>query len=91
MYKRSRVIEERLQRIIGMLRSGRYSARSLADSLGVSTPTVFRCVAALKERGYPILARRDRVCWWYELDDSDGTIGHPCGRAVRESETCPTA
>lgn len=51
MYQRSRDIEQRLQDVVRLIRSGKFSTPSLAMHLGVSIPTVSRYVTALRGRG----------------------------------------
>jgi hypothetical protein len=45
----------------------------LAESLGVSIPTVSRCVTALRERGYDIRAERRARGWRFVLEAKQGT------------------
>jgi biotin operon repressor len=71
-YERSRALEKRLQDLLELLREGRHSAPTLAGELDVSQPTVARCVAALRNRGYTILAVKDRDGWSYRL--SSGSV-----------------
>jgi Mn-dependent DtxR family transcriptional regulator len=42
LYKRSLEIEQRLETVLRLIRSGRYSTPKLAERLGVSIPTVSR-------------------------------------------------
>ena len=66
-YERSRAIEKRLVDLVGVIRGGRHSARSLADVLAISQPTGARCLAALRDRGYVIRSVRDACGWSYEI------------------------
>lgn len=66
-YERSRRVERRLRELIGLLRAGGSSTPTLAERLGVSVPTVSRCLAALRERGYTIRPVRRPHQWVYEL------------------------
>lgn len=66
-YQRSQQIEQRLFDLLQLIRTGRYSTPLLAASLGISQPTVSRCIAALRERGYSIRAVKDEKGWGYEL------------------------
>lgn len=73
-YERSQALEKRLQDLLGLLHGGRHSAPTLANELEISQPTVARCIAALRERGYAIRAVRDRQGWSYRLSpDGVGT------------------
>jgi predicted DNA-binding transcriptional regulator YafY len=67
LYKRSLEIEQRLETVLRLIRSGRYSTPKLAERLGVSIPTVSRCVTALWERRYDIKAERQSRAWCYVL------------------------
>jgi Mn-dependent DtxR family transcriptional regulator len=65
LYTRSRVIENRLNTIVGLIRAGGQSTLTLATALGVSRPTVCRCIAALRDRGYSIRSVKNAVAWSY--------------------------
>ena len=67
LYKRSLEIEQRLETVLRLIRSGRYSTPKLAERLGVSIPTVSRYVTALRERGHDIKAERQSRAWHYVL------------------------
>jgi biotin operon repressor len=66
-YQRSLEIETRLQMVLNLVRSGRYSTPMIANQLGVSIPTVSRDVTALRERGHEIRAERRHGAWRYVL------------------------
>ena len=66
-YERSQALEERLQHLVGLLRGGRYSTPTLAEQLSISQPTVSRCLAALRKRGYCIKPIKDDSGWSYRL------------------------
>jgi biotin operon repressor len=67
LYERSRKIDSRLNAVVRLIRDGRQSTLSLASALGVSRPTISRCVAALRERGYSIRAVKDTHGRSYEV------------------------
>jgi biotin operon repressor len=67
LYRRSLEIEQRLETVLRLIRSGRYSTPRLAEQLGVSIPTVSRYVTALRERGYDIRAEKQARGWRYIL------------------------
>ena len=48
LYERSLEIETRLDAVLRLIRTGRYSTPKLAQQLRVSVPTVSRCVNALR-------------------------------------------
>jgi biotin operon repressor len=56
-------IEQRFCSALRLICTGRYSTPALAAELGVSIPTVSRCVKSLRERGHPIKAQRTRLGW----------------------------
>jgi len=71
-YERSFAIERRLQQVLDLIRSGRYSTPDIAEALGVSVPTVSRDVTALRHRGHGIRSERHEGTWRYViLDASD--------------------
>lgn len=67
LYEKALGIERRLGDLVRMIRSGRHSAPALAKKLGVSEPTVWRSIAALKQRGYSIRSVKQAKVWAYEL------------------------
>ena len=67
LYRRSQAIEKRLDDLVELVRCGRYSTPTLASALGISQPTVSRCLTALRGRGYSIRAVKDERGWRYEL------------------------
>jgi len=58
LYQRSLEIERRLQAVLRLVETGRYSTPLIARELGVSIPTVSRDVTALRERGHEIRSHR---------------------------------
>lgn len=71
LYERSFTIEKRLQDVLELVRSGRYSTPTIAEKLGVSVPTVSRDVTALRERGHDIRSERHGGSWRYVLAAAD--------------------
>lgn len=66
-FERSLEIERRLDEVLRLIRTGRFSTRMLAEAIGVSIPTISRCVMALRVRGYDIKAERQAKEWRYVL------------------------
>ena len=66
-FERSLEIERRLDHVLRLIRTGRFSTPMLADEVGVSIPTISRCVTALRERGHDIRAERHDGGWRYVL------------------------
>lgn len=69
LYERSLEIEQRLQAVLELIRTGDYSTPALADAVGVSIPTISRAVTALRERGHDIQAEKHGGGWRYVLID----------------------
>lgn len=67
IYARSLEIEQRLDQVLRLIRTGRYSTPKLADEVGVSIPTISRCVSALRERGHDIRSEKRGHGWHYVL------------------------
>lgn len=67
LYERSFLIEKRLQEVLELVRTGRYSTPAIAEKLGVSVPTVSRDLTALRERGHDIRSERHGESWCYVL------------------------
>ena len=68
MYQRSQEIEQRLSEVLRLVSSGKYSSPKLAEELGVSIPTVSRCIESLRSRGYQIRPRNTGRGWRYVLE-----------------------
>lgn len=68
IYARSLEIEQRLNRVLRLIRTGRYSTPKLAEVVGVSIPTISRCVTALRERGHQIRAEKHGNGWRYFIE-----------------------
>jgi predicted DNA-binding transcriptional regulator YafY len=71
-FERSLEIERRLDDVLRLIRTGRYSTPALAEAVGVSIPTISRIVAALRERGNDIQAERTATGWRYVLPRGRG-------------------
>jgi biotin operon repressor len=69
-YQRSLEIEKRIQTVLEFIQTGKYSTIGLAAQIGVSIPTISRCVEALREMGHDIRAVRRNGTWQYVLVDS---------------------
>jgi len=66
-FERSLEIERRLDSVLHLIRRGGYSAPALAKEVGVSIPTISRCITALRARGHPIRAEKHDDGWRYVL------------------------
>jgi hypothetical protein len=66
-FERSLEIESRLEQVLRLIRTGRFSTPMLAEEVGVSIPTISRCVLALRERGHDIRAEKHDSGWRYVL------------------------
>ena len=86
LYDRSWSIERRLEKILDMVREGRSSAPSIAKSLGVSVPTVSRCIEALRRRGFAIRSEKLGTAWRYKLEKQAPSAKHSSER-VQEHAT----
>ena len=64
-FERSLEIERRLHDVLRLIRTGRFSTPMLAEEVGVSIPTISRCVTALRKRGQDIRAERGPGGWRY--------------------------
>jgi biotin operon repressor len=87
LYQRSLEIEQRLQTVLELVETGKYSTPLLANELGVSVPTVSRDVTALRERGHDIQSQRlPDGSWRYRLSQTS-TSRHKAqpGRSARRA------
>ena len=73
-YERSLAIEQRLDAVLRLIRTGQYSTPRLADEVSVSIPTISRCVEALRERGHDIVAQNQSGSWRYVLKRKAGRV-----------------
>lgn len=73
-YQRSFVIEQRLERVLRLIRTGKYSTPRLAEELGVSIPTISRCVEALRDRGHEIVAENQNGTWRFALQRKSARV-----------------
>jgi transposase len=67
LYQRSLEIEQRLDAVLRLIHTGNYSTPTLATEVGVSIPTISRCVTALRARGHNIQAEKFENGWRYFL------------------------
>jgi len=67
-FEHSVEIARRLDDVLHLIRTGRYSTPKLAEKVGVSIPTISRIVAALRERGHEIQAKRYEGSWRYVIE-----------------------
>ena len=70
IYQRSYTIEQRLESLLCLIRGGRHTAATLAEALGVSVPTVSRCLTALRDRGHDIVSARDAQGCYYRVTEN---------------------
>lgn len=82
MYTRSLEIEKRLSSVVQLIRRGRYGTPELAAHLGISEPTVSRCLSALRQRGYGIRAVKEEDGWAYEIVREPGVRSNRKRRAA---------
>jgi predicted DNA-binding transcriptional regulator YafY len=66
-FERSHEIEQRLDHVLRLIRTRKFSTPMLAEHVGVSIPTISRIVAALRSRGHHIHAERKAGGWRYVL------------------------
>lgn len=71
-FEHSLEIARRLDDVLRLIRTGRFSTPMLAEEVGVSIPTISRIVAALRDRGHDIQAERHDGGWRYVLRHSAG-------------------
>jgi biotin operon repressor len=66
-YQQTLEIHQRLETVLRLIRTGNFSTPALAETVGVSIPTISRIVAALREQGHDIRAERLQGGWRYVL------------------------
>ncbi len=80
-YQQTLEIHQRLETVLRLIGTGKYSTPALAETVGVSIPTISRIVAALRVQGHDIRAERTSQGWRYLL--ISGT--DPCNKAVSKN------
>lgn len=83
-YQQTLEIHERLEAVLRLIKTGRFSTPALAEEIGVSIPTISRMVAALRERGHHIRAERTEGGWRYLLAVETTTAG--VGKRTKTAE-----
>jgi biotin operon repressor len=76
-YEKSLAIQSRHDRLLELIRAGRFSSPDLARKLGVSEQTIYRDIDFLKQRGFSIRSEKHTDGWAYHLlaepaTESDG-------------------
>ena len=66
-FERSLEIERRLDDVLRLVSTGRFSTPMLAEEVSVSIPTISRIVAALRDRGHDIRAEKHEDGWRYVI------------------------
>jgi predicted DNA-binding transcriptional regulator YafY len=69
-YQQTLEIHHRFETVLRLIRTGKYSTRDLAETTGVSIPTISRIVAALRDQGHEIRAERTKKGWRYKIEDT---------------------
>jgi biotin operon repressor len=68
-YQKTIEIHKRLETVLQLIGTGNFSTPALAETIGVSIPTISRIVAVLREQGHDIRAERRLDGWRYVLDE----------------------
>jgi predicted DNA-binding transcriptional regulator YafY len=78
-YGRSLAIASRHDRLIDLIRSGKFSSLDLARKLKVSEQTIYRDIDFLKQRGYSIRSKKHTDGWAYHLLAEPATVSNGKG------------
>jgi hypothetical protein len=90
-YQHALEIYERLEIVLQLIGTGRYSTPALAKKVGVSIPTISRIVAALRERGHDIQAEKARKAWRYVLNTSPARQSNGSSEKSNQASQLPKA
>jgi biotin operon repressor len=89
-YQQTLEIHQRLETVLRLIGTGKYSTPALAEAVGVSIPTISRIVAALREQGHDIRAEKHNGSWRYFLSASPGqnkrSKAAPAGKERRSDQ-----
>lgn len=66
-YQYSIEITERIEKVLRLIKTGRYSTRALSVEVRVPIPTISRIVSALREQGNDVQSERNVSGWRYVL------------------------
>lgn len=66
-YEKTLSIQSRHDRLLKLVRKGKFSSPDLAKKLGVSEQTIYRDIDFLKKQGYPIRPEKHADGWAYHL------------------------
>lgn len=66
-YEKSLAIQSRHDRLVELIRTGKFSSPDLAQKLEVSEQTIYRDIDFLKQRGYSIRSEKHADGWAYHL------------------------
>lgn len=66
-YEKSLSIQSRHDRLVELIRTGKFSSPDLAQKLGVSEQTIYRDIDFLKQRGFSIRSEKHTDGWAYHL------------------------
>lgn len=75
LYRHTLAIHDRLETVLRLIRTGKFSTPMLAEEVAVSIPTISRIVAALRERGHDIRSERTEGGWRYFLSEDETSVG----------------
>ena len=64
-YRKYLEIEQRLDKVLKLIRRGQFSATATRAELGVPVPTISRCVQPWRERGHEIRSEAGDGGWRY--------------------------
>ena len=78
-YERSRQIEQRFGRVVGLIQAGCSTSADLSAALNVSRGTVHRIIAELRRRGFSIRSVREDNGWSYEITACPQNKEHGAG------------
>lgn len=67
-YERTRLIEQRFDRVIKLIQNNSVNAKKLATTENVSAATINRILKGLKQRGYIVRSVHDDKGWHYEIN-----------------------
>ncbi len=78
-YEKTLAIQNRHDRLLELLRTGKFSSRDLAEKLEVSEQTIYRDVNFLKTQGHSIRPEKHADGWAYHLHSEPATVSAPKG------------
>jgi DeoR/GlpR family transcriptional regulator of sugar metabolism len=83
-YEKTLSIQNRHDRLLKLIRTGKFSSSDLSKKLDVSGQTIYRDIEFLKKQGHLIRSIKHAKGWSYHLVPESGPVSTKRGRLVND-------